>query len=97
MQSALGNGPGNVIWARLTAVTGIVSHFGALVLYVLFPMLVAPPVAVQAFTVAWLGVLAFSLRWFRAHPWRSALLPLVGAIVVGFVRILGEQHLGWRG
>jgi hypothetical protein len=97
MQTALSNDPGNVRLARLAAVAGIVSHFGALVLYVLFPMLVAPPVAVQAFSAAWLGVLAFSIRWFRAYPWRSALLPLVGAIVVGIVRILGEQHLGWRG
>jgi hypothetical protein len=30
-------------------------------------------------------------------PWRSALLPLIGAVLVTVVRILGEQYLGWQG
>ena len=97
MQSVVGNDAGNVTLARLAAVAGIVGHIGALVLYVLLPFLVAPPLAVQAFTAAWFVVLGLALRWYRAHPWRSALLPVLGALIAGIIRILGEQQLGWRG
>jgi hypothetical protein len=97
MQAVVDNRAGSDRWARLLAVVATVGHFFALVLYVLFPMLVAPPLAVKAFAAAWVVVLGLTLLWYRHHPWRTAVLPIAGAVVVGIIRILGEQHLGWRG
>jgi hypothetical protein len=49
------------------------------------------------FEAAWVIVLAVSIRWLRKHPWRSAIVPLVGVVLAGVARVLGEQYLGWRG
>jgi hypothetical protein len=42
-------------------------------------------------------VLVLSIRWLRDHPWRSAIVPLLGMVLAGVARVLGEQYLGWRG
>ena len=97
MQATVDNPAGNEKVARLVAAVAIVGHFFALVLYVLFPWLVAPPNAARAFAVAWFIVSGLTLFWYRHHPRRSAVLVIVAAVLVGIIRILGEQHLGWRG
>ena len=83
--------------ARIAGVLGLVGHLLAVVLYVILPGLEVPKPELYAFWAAWLVVLGATVWWLRAHPWRSALLPLIGAVLVSLVRILGEQYLGWRG
>jgi len=33
------------------------------------------------FEAAWVIVLVVSIRWLRDHPWRSAIVPLVGVVL----------------
>lgn len=83
--------------ARIAGVLGLVGHLLAVLLYVILPGLEVPKPELYAFWGAWLVVLGATVWWLRSHPWRSALLPLIGAVLVSVVRILGEQYLGWRG
>jgi hypothetical protein len=83
--------------ARAAGIVGIVGHLAAVLLYVILPGLEVSYPALYAFQAAWLIVLAASIWWLRAHPWRSAVVPLIGVFVASVARILGEQSLGWRG
>ena len=83
--------------ARTAGVLGLVGHLVAVLLYVILPGLEVPKPELYAFWAAWLIVLGATVWWLRSHPWRSAFLPLIGAVLVTVIRIYGEQHLGWRG
>lgn len=63
--------------------------------YYLASGLVAPLWAVVALMAFWVALVVLAVVWFRRHPWRVPLLPVV-AVVVWFVLItLGERLLGW--
>jgi hypothetical protein len=83
--------------ARAAGIVGVLGHLVAVVVYIILPGLVVPYPALYAFEAAWVIVLVMSIVWLRDHPWRSAIVPLVGVVLAGAVRVLGEQYLGWRG
>jgi hypothetical protein len=83
--------------AKTVGVLALVGHVVAGLLYIILPGLEVPYPALYAFQAAWVIVLALAIWWLRYHPWRSALLVVVGAVLVSVVRVLGEMYLGWRG
>lgn len=83
--------------AKVVGVLSLVSQLLAVLLYVILPALEVPYPTLYLFEAAWVIVLALTIWWLRDHPWRSAVLVLVGAVLVIVVRILGEKYLGFRG
>jgi hypothetical protein len=83
--------------AKAIGVLSLIAHLLAAFLYIVFPGLEVPYPTLYLFQAAWVIVLALALSWLRDHPWRAAVLVLVGALLVTAVRIYGEQYLGFRG
>jgi hypothetical protein len=75
----------------------VVGHLLAAFLYIVFPGLEVSYPTLFAFQAAWVIVLIVAVWWLRAHPWRSVVLVLVGAVLVSVARIIGEQYFGFHG
>ena len=83
--------------ARAAGIVGVLGHLVAVIVYIVLPGLEVPYPALFVFEAAWVIVLIVSIHWLREHPWRSAIVPLVGVVLAGVVRVLGEHYLDWRG
>lgn len=58
--------------------------------------LVAPWYGVVLLAVVWLVLFGVGVRWFMAHPWRVAALPVV-MVVVWFATVMaGDVLLDWN-
>jgi hypothetical protein len=57
--------------------------------------LVAPLWAVIGLVIIWLSLVVVGVVWFRPHPLRVLVLPVVAVVVWFAVLTLGEQLLGW--
>lgn len=56
----------------------------------------APLWAVGLLTVVWLVLFVVGARWFMAHPWRVAALPVVMAVIWFAAVMAGDLWLGWN-
>ena len=83
--------------AKAGAALAVLGHLAAIVLYIILPSLEVPRPVLFAFAAAWLVVAAVILRLLSSRPWIGVGVALVGSVLAGVIRILGEQHLGWRG
>jgi hypothetical protein len=83
--------------ARAAGIIGVLVHLVGIFVYVVLPGLEVSYPTLFVFEAAWVIVLVLSIRWLRDHPWRSAIVPLLGMVLAGVARVLGEQYLGWRG
>ena len=83
--------------ALAAGIIGVLGHLVAVVVYIILPGLEVTYPTLFIFQAAWVIVLVLSIAWLRDHPWRSAIVPLVGVVLAWVVRVLGEQYLGWRG
>jgi hypothetical protein len=57
--------------------------------------LVAPLWAVIGLLVVWVGLVVVGIAWFRRHPLRVLMLPVIAVVVWFAVLTLGERLLGW--
>jgi len=57
--------------------------------------LVAPLWAVIGLVIVWLSLVVLGVVWFRRHPLRVLVLPVVAVAVWFGVITLGERLLGW--
>jgi hypothetical protein len=57
--------------------------------------LVAPLWAVIALLIIWAGLVVVGILWFRRHPLRVLMLPVIAVVVWFTVITLGERLLGW--
>ena len=57
--------------------------------------LVAPLWAVIGLVIIWVALVGIGIFWFRRHPLRVLILPVVAVVVWFAVMTLGEQLLGW--
>lgn len=83
---------------RIRTVGATVGVVGALALayqYLLIPALTVPYPAAYAFHIAWGVLVVLSIWWWRRHPWRSFLVPIVGLLVVMPILWFGGAYLGW--
>ena len=84
-------------WAHVAGVLGIVGQIAAAVSFVLVPTLTVPPPATYLFFAAWFGLVGLAIVWWRRHPWRSFLVPIVSVPAVTVILALGGRYLGWGG
>jgi hypothetical protein len=82
-------------WPHLAGALGIVGQILAAFQFVLVPALTVPPPATYLFVVAWFILLGLAIAWWRHHPWRSVLVPVVSIPAVILILALGERLLGW--
>jgi hypothetical protein len=88
------------VTARRPVVGYLVAGLGVLLLVAELPFalasgLVAPPWAVVLLVLLWCVLFVAAIRWFRRHPGRVLLLPVLGAVVWFGALTFGEQVLGW--
>ncbi|HEY5980896.1 MAG TPA: hypothetical protein VIT41_14835 [Microlunatus sp.] len=57
--------------------------------------LVAPLWAVIGLMIIWVALVVVGILWFRRHPLRVLVLPVVAVAVWFAVITLGERLLGW--
>ena len=57
--------------------------------------LVAPLWAVIGLVIIWVVLVVVGILWFRRHPLRVLVLPVVAVVVWFGVITLGERLLGW--
>jgi hypothetical protein len=81
--------------AQVAGAAGIVAQLAAAYFFVLYPALVVPPPATYLFVVAWLTLVVLAIAWWRHHPWRSFLVPVVAVPIVWLLLQIGVRFLGW--
>ena len=81
--------------ARAAGTAGILGQLAAAYFFVLVPALAVPSPANYLIVAAWFVLLALAIAWWRHHPWRSFLVPVVSVPVVLLVLEFGTRILGW--
>lgn len=76
---------------------GIVAQLAAAYFFVLYPALIVPPPITYVFVAAWLVLVVLAIAWWRRHPWRSFLVPVISVPIVWLVLQFGIRSLGWSG
>ena len=82
-------------WAHIAGALGIAGQVAAAYFFLLFPALTVPSPENYLFFVAWAVLLGLAIAWWRHHPWRSLLVPIVSVPTVAVVLEAGERFLGW--
>jgi hypothetical protein len=81
--------------AHIAGAAGIAAQVAAAYYFVLVPALTVPPPQVYAFVLVWLLLVGRTITWWRHHPWRSLLVPVVSVPSVMLLLEVGRQLLGW--
>lgn len=81
--------------ARVAGTAGIIGQLAAAYWFVLFPALVVPSPANYLIVASWFVLVGLAIAWWRHHPWRSFLVPIVSVPVVLLVLEFGTRVLGW--
>jgi hypothetical protein len=76
-------------------IAGITIQVASAYFFVLFPALVVPSPANYLFFAAWFFLVGLSIAWFRHHPWRSLLVPVLTVPLVIVLLEAGTRVLGW--
>lgn len=81
--------------ARAAGAAGIIGQLAASYWFVLFPALVVPSPANYLIVASWFVLMGLAIAWWRHHPWRSFLVPIVSVPIVLLVLWAGTRYLGW--
>ena len=74
---------------------GIVGQLASAYWYLLYPLLVVPTPADYLFFAAWFVLVGLTVAWWRHHPIRSFLVPIVSVPAVVSALWIGTTFLGW--
>jgi hypothetical protein len=86
---------GNRTLARVAGVVGIGGQIAAAYVFLLIPGLTVPSPANYLFFLAWAVLLGIAIAWWRRHPWRSFLVPIVSVPVALVLLEIGRRSWGW--
>lgn len=81
--------------ARVAGAAGIVAQLAASYYFLLVPALSVPTPANYVIMASWFVLVGLAIAWWRHHPWRSFLVPIVSVPVVLVVLEVGTRVLGW--
>jgi hypothetical protein len=81
--------------AYLAGAIGIIGQLASAYWFLLYPLLVVPTPASYAFFVAWFVLVGLTLAWWRHHPIRSFVVPIVSVPAVNIALGIGTRFLGW--
>ena len=70
---------------RVAGAIGIVAQVASAYWYVLYPALVVPSPTNYVFFLAWFVLVGLAVAWWRRHPGRSFLLPVISVPLVVLV------------
>jgi len=82
--------------ARIAASIGVALQVLGAYYFVLYPLLTVPSPASYAFFAAWPALVGLTLSWWRRHPWRSFLVPIVSVPTAAIILDFGSRSLGWQ-
>jgi len=74
---------------------GVIGQLASAYLYILYPLLVVPTPASYGFVVAWFVLVGLTIAWWRDHPLRSSLVPIISVPVAVLILWIGTSLLGW--
>jgi len=83
--------------AHVAGAIGIVGQLASAFFYLLFPFLIVPRPTSYAFYVTWTVLVGLAIVWWRRHPIRSFVVPIVSVPAVLVVLWVGTMVLGWAG
>jgi hypothetical protein len=81
--------------AGMAGIAGIAGQLASAYFFLLVPGLAVPSPANYVFFGAWFVLVGLTIAWWRHHPWRSFLVPIVSVPVAILVLEIGTQALGW--
>ena len=81
--------------AHLVGALGIVVQLASAYWYLLYPLLVVPSPANYLFFATWFVLVGLTVAWWRHHPIRSLLVPVVSVPAVVCALWVGTTFLGW--
>jgi hypothetical protein len=87
---------GNRQLAHLAGTLGVVGQLAGAYVFLLYPALSVPSPANYGFFVVWFVLVSLTLAWWRQHPWRSFLVPIVSVPIAWVLLMIGFEFLGWR-
>ena len=76
---------------------GIAVQVASAYFFLLYPALIVPSPLNYLFFIAWFFLVGLAMAWWRHHPWRSLLVPVVSVPLVVLVLEIGISFLGWAG
>lgn len=91
IEPELGNGK----LAHMAGAVGIAGQVAGAFPFLLIPLLTVPSPEMYLFFVAWVVLVVAAISWWRHHPWRSLLVPIISVPAVYLVLVLGERFLAW--
>jgi len=86
---------GNRVLAHVAGAAGIAGQVAAAFPFLLIPLLTVPTPEMYLFFVAWVVLVVAAIAWWRQHPWRSFLVPIISVPAVYLVLEVGKRSLGW--
>jgi hypothetical protein len=81
--------------AHLAGAAGIAGQVAAAYYFLLLPGLTVPSPENYLFFVAWFVLVGLAIAWWRHHPWRAFVVPIVSVPAVLLVLEIGTRFLGW--
>lgn len=81
--------------ARIAATLGVVAQVLGAYYFILLPALTVPSPANYLFFAAWPVLVGLTIAWWRDHPWRSFMLPVVSIPLANLVLEIGFRFWGW--
>ena len=81
--------------AHVAGAAGIVGQLAAAYYFILVPALAVPTPANYLIVASWFVLMGLAIAWWRHHPWRSFLVPIVSVPAVMLVLWAGTRYLGW--
>lgn len=94
-RSSNGRVIGNGTLARAAGAAGIAGQVAGAYFFLLFPALTVPSPENYLFFIAWAILLGLAIAWWRRHPWRSFLVPIISVPPVVLMLEIGKRFLGW--
>ena len=86
---------GNRTLAHIAGAVGITGQVAAAFIFVLLPALTVPSPENYLFFLAWVVLLGLAIAWWRQHPWRSFLIPIVSVPPVLLLLEIGKRFWNW--
>jgi hypothetical protein len=80
--------------AHVAGAIGIAGQLASAYWYLLYPLLVVPSPASYLFFVAWFVLVGLTVAWWRSHPIRSLLVPIV-SVPAAVAALWVGTLLGW--
>jgi hypothetical protein len=70
--------------ARAAGAVGIAAQLASAYIFILAAAMTVPTPDMDAFVAVWLILVALAVAWWRHHPWRSFLVPVIAipAVVI---------------